>query len=227
VANSNDMSKTAKESSFMHEDILDILGNRNRRKILEVLAEKPRTVAELDLILNPGAAEEDFITTRGIRKILDILEEKNIVAQIESDHPSGGRKQIFYYITQRISGSFSIEPNKVTLSLETENIPNIDPQAKNVASQPDSRQKIFAEVQQNYAQIEELDHRLLALENEKNALLRNRHALYNRNLHLTAILRNSVQNIYSYGDFGSLLPAHMIAIYRDLQILKKMFDLEF
>jgi len=227
VAKSKDTLNERKESSFSEEDIWDILGNKNRRKVLEILAEKPRTAAELSLILNPGTAEEDFITTRGIRKILEILEEKNIIGQISSDHHSGGRRQIFYYIKQRISGSFTIEPNKVTLILETDNITKIDLQSETLNSQSNSQQEILTEVQQNYFQIEEINRRLIKLESEKNKLLRDRHDLYNRNLLLTAILRKSVQKIYSYDDFGSLIPAYMIAIYRDFQNVKKMFDLDF
>jgi len=204
--------------------IREILGNANRLKVLELLAQKPRTVTELAILLNPDNQPNTLITERGIRKILDYLVECGIIDQITGEPQTGGRKPVFYYIKKRVSGSFLIEPQCVSLKVNIDPIPQLSKDEEINQVQSNNPQSLIAQVTANYNKIKNIDDKLSNLEVQRRQLLQAKNQLYYENQQLTALLKRYSNRTLSYDDFGTLLPIHLIALYRDLQILLRMFD---
>jgi len=214
-----------KEQKSNVDIIREILGNINRLKVLELLAQKPRTATELAMLLNPDTQPNTLITERGIRKILDYLVENDIIDQITGEPQTGGRKPIFYYIKKRVSGSFLIEPQTVSIRVNIDPIPELSKEVSTNQAQLNNPQSLIAQVTANYGKIKSIDTKLSTIEEQKQQLLHTKNQLYYENQQLTALLKRCSNRTLSYDDFGTLLPIDLIALYRDLQILLRMFDI--
>ncbi len=89
------------------ESILDTLGNRNRRQILFLLAERPRFVTELSDNLNIGR--------KAIIEHLSLMEHAGIVFSIQK-RISHGRPRKYFEIKREIFFNIGICPSFVDFS---------------------------------------------------------------------------------------------------------------
>ncbi len=87
-------------------DLLEILGNLTRRRILALIAERPRYVSELSFELGVGK--------KAILKHLEILEKSGLVEKHKISVPRG-RPRIYYSIRRHYRISVSIEPSRVRI----------------------------------------------------------------------------------------------------------------
>ncbi len=99
------------------DDILAVLGNPTRRRILRLLSEEPRYAFQLAQILG--------ITQRAIQKHLKILEELGIV-ESETQKSNVGPERKYYRISRNVLVSLSFGPNIYFVQIkhddETENL---------------------------------------------------------------------------------------------------------
>jgi ArsR family transcriptional regulator len=94
------------------EKILDILGNKTRRKILEKLSEEANYVFQL--------SEDIQIRHQAIRKHLDLLKELKLIKSYEGASTVGGPPRKYFKITR----SFSIMADITPDSFETKIVSN-------------------------------------------------------------------------------------------------------
>ena len=87
--------------------ILDILGNKNRRRILDLLHNKPCFVTEISdkLSLNPKAVIEH----------LSILQKEDVIASYLDE-----KRRKYYYLIQDIHLSLKLDPKEKPAAEETE-----------------------------------------------------------------------------------------------------------
>jgi ArsR family transcriptional regulator len=90
--------------------ILDILGNRNRRRIISLLRQKPCYVTELSerLTLSPKALIEHLAR----------MEQMEILGSYLDD-----RRRKYYYLTQDITVRVSFEPQEQDLMVAADELP--------------------------------------------------------------------------------------------------------
>lgn len=88
--------------------LLDILGNRNRRRILELLRQKPCFVTEISekLLINPKAVIEH----------LAIMQKEDVISSYQDD-----RRRKYYYITQDFTLSVEMKDSDNKKIQEDEN----------------------------------------------------------------------------------------------------------
>lgn len=103
----------------MTDELLDILGNSTRRKILFLLAERPRFVTELSEQLNIGR--------KAIIEHLNRLEDAGLVVPTNKSL-SKGRPRKYYEITDELFLNISVTPSFVDFSRveSTKEIPEIE-----------------------------------------------------------------------------------------------------
>jgi len=94
------------------EKILDILGNKTRRKLLAALSEEAGYVFQL--------SEDIKIRHQAIRKHLDLLKELKIIKSFEGASTVGGPPRKYFKITR----SFSIMADITPDSFETKIVSN-------------------------------------------------------------------------------------------------------
>jgi len=89
-------------------NILDILGNKNRRRIIDLLQHKPCFVTEISdrLSLNPKAVIEH----------LALMQKEDVISSYQDD-----RRRKYYYLVQDISLSVKMHP-KEDDGIDTENV---------------------------------------------------------------------------------------------------------
>jgi len=80
-------------------NILDILGNKNRRRIIDLLQHKPCFVTEISdrLSLNPKAVIEH----------LALMQKEDVISSYQDD-----RRRKYYYLVQDISLSVNMQPKE-------------------------------------------------------------------------------------------------------------------
>lgn len=95
------------QDSISH--LLDILGNRNRRRIIELLRQKPCFVTEISdrLLINPKAVIEH----------LALMQKEDVISCYQDD-----KRRKYYYIVQDFKLSLEMQPKEEPVHpLETKN----------------------------------------------------------------------------------------------------------
>lgn len=94
------------------DEILDILGNESRRKILSLLAKKPCYVSEISYSLK--------MAPKAVLEHLEKLEKAGLIKSFEE-----GRRR-YYYIDKTIRLEISITPHRFYADVTTENSSEFD-----------------------------------------------------------------------------------------------------
>jgi len=139
------------------EDVLDALGNETRRRILFLLAERPRFVTEISDELNIGR--------KAIIDHLSRMENSNLIFSVEK-RLSKGRPRKYYEIKKEIFFNVGICPNFVDFSeMESlrrlEDIEELDIELDELQTSPLAERRIAV----SYL-INKLEHRMDNLESE-------------------------------------------------------------
>ncbi|MDO5844074.1 MAG: ArsR family transcriptional regulator [Methanocorpusculum sp.] len=111
-------------------NLLDILGNRNRRRILELLHQKPCFVTEISdrLLINPKAVIEH----------LAIMQKEELISSYQDD-----KRRKYYYITQNFTLSVKINRQENTPQTEDETLPPLINKISMIRRLLDSREKLI------------------------------------------------------------------------------------
>jgi len=117
------------------EKILDILGNKTRRKILAKLSEEANYVFQL--------SEDMKIRHQAIRKHLDLLKKLKIIKSYEGASTVGGPPRKYFKITK----SFSILADITPDSFETK-IGSVDPAHEKISDLNMALENLNAEIEE-------------------------------------------------------------------------------
>ncbi|MEM4472602.1 MAG: ArsR family transcriptional regulator [Archaeoglobaceae archaeon] len=131
-------------------DVLDAIGNENRRKILELLAKKPCYISEISYYLK--------MAPKVVLEHLEKLESVGIVKSIED----GKRK--YYYIARSMHLDITISPHRFEVKISSEQ--NLDPIEilKEIESKlNDLRSKSNSEIYSIFRTVEEICNQFSAI----------------------------------------------------------------
>ena len=196
-------------------DIWAILGNKNRRKVIELLSERPMTISQLYEHL------DQRITKRAITKILTYLKGIGILVEVEIKQNTG-RALTYYRIAQRIIGSFVIAPNY--FKIETNNIKGEKKSSTQKYKHFSNINQVKGQIISNLAEIDQTEYQIGQLNKEKQSLLKKRQQLFRENQMLGSILTKGNKNIVSLSQITMLTSDQLMALmYEDVKTLIEIF----
>lgn len=110
--------------------LLDILGNNNRRRILELLRQKPCFVTEISdrLLINPKAVIEH----------LAIMQREDLISSYQDE-----KRRKYYYITQNFTISVKINNSEPQQKNEDDTLPPLIDKISMIRRLLDSREKLI------------------------------------------------------------------------------------
>ncbi|MFX1520244.1 MAG: ArsR family transcriptional regulator [Promethearchaeota archaeon] len=155
------------------EKILDILGNKTRRKLLEKLSEEAGYVFQLS---------EDINSSRhAISKHLDLLKKMKIITSFERASDLGGPPRRYFKITKSFSIMLDVTPDSFEVKLldydETdEKYPKIAEEIKNTVNStnpsPETLSKLKKTLEKINFEINELENRRQYLNDLRQQIIR-------------------------------------------------------
>lgn len=197
-------------------DIWAILGNENRRKVIELLSERPMTISQLYEHL------DQRITRRAINKILTYLKGIGILIEVEIKQNTG-RALTYYRIAQRIMGSFVIAPNY--FKIETNLIKSEKRSSTQKAKHFANINQVKDQIRSNLTDIDKIEYQITQLDKEQRKLLRKRQMLFRENQILGSILTKGNKNIVSLSQITMLTSEQLMALmYEDVKTLIEIFS---
>jgi len=115
--------------------ILDILGNKNRRRIIDLLRHKPCFVTEISdrLSLNPKAVVEH----------LALMQKEDVISSYQDE-----RRRKYYYLVQDISLSVKMHPKEeISHDIEKTEIPPLFETINHLKELFDARERAIEEIE--------------------------------------------------------------------------------
>jgi ArsR family transcriptional regulator len=140
------------------DEVLEVLGNESRRKILSLLAKKPCYVSEISYSLK--------MAPKAVLEHLEKLEKVGLIKSFEE-----GRRR-YYYIDKNIRLEISITPHRFYADITAENRVDLEKTAENVVSllkNFDFRARTISEINAMLERIEELQRAFSKLQSAINS----------------------------------------------------------
>ncbi len=147
------------------EKILDILGNKTRRKLLAALSEEAGYVFQL--------SEDIKIRHQAIRKHLDLLKELKIIKSFEGASTVGGPPRKYFKISKSFSIMLDLTPDSFDAKIlnydeKDEQYPKITEETKNLVSLPKKSPETFSNLKKI---LKEINFEVNELENRRQYLI--------------------------------------------------------